>query len=63
MNLSDTDFDIESVPDGFDIRDILPKDYASSADEPIPAGKIKAQLRATTQQLESVVERRSKLSA
>lgn len=59
LNLGDKDFDIESVPDGFDIRDILPKDYASTADEPIPGGKIKAQLRATMRQLESVVEQHS----
>lgn len=59
LNLSDADFDIESVPEGFDIHDILPKDYGSTAAEPIPAGKIKAQLRSTTAQLESVIERKT----
>jgi len=57
--ISDDDFDIESVGDDFDIREILPKDYQSTADEAIPAGKIKAQLRATTAQLESVIAERS----
>lgn len=59
LNLSAADFDIESVPADFDIRNILPKDYATTAKEPISAGKIKAQLRATTRQLELVVERKS----
>ena len=58
LNLSDADFDIESVPEDFDIAGILPSDYGTTAAEPIPAGKIKAQLRATTAQLESVIERK-----
>jgi radical SAM superfamily enzyme YgiQ (UPF0313 family) len=57
--ISDDDFDIESVGADFDIKDILPKDYQSTANEAIPAGKIKAQLRATTAQLESVIAERS----
>jgi hypothetical protein len=57
--ISDDDFDIESVGADFDIRDILPKDYQSTANEAIPAGKIKAQLRATMAQLESVIAERS----
>ncbi|PIW30188.1 MAG: hypothetical protein COW30_02995 [Rhodospirillales bacterium CG15_BIG_FIL_POST_REV_8_21_14_020_66_15] len=59
LNLSDRDFDIESVPADFDIRGILPSDYGATAAEPIPQGKIKAQLRATTAQLESVIERKT----
>jgi radical SAM superfamily enzyme YgiQ (UPF0313 family) len=57
QNLTERDFDIESVEDGFDIRRILPASYAETADEQIPAGKIDAQLRATTRQLEAVIER------
>jgi radical SAM superfamily enzyme YgiQ (UPF0313 family) len=59
QNLSDGDFDIESVPPGFDIRDILPAAYQTTADEPIPASKIEAQLRATSRQLEAVIARGS----
>ena len=59
LRLGDRDFDIESVPADFDIRGILPADYSTTAKEPIPQGKIKAQLRATTAQLESVIERRT----
>jgi radical SAM superfamily enzyme YgiQ (UPF0313 family) len=57
QNLTERDFDIESVEDGFDIRRILPAAYAETADEQIPAGKIDAQLRATMRQLEAVIER------
>lgn len=57
--ISDDDFDIESVPAAFDIKDILPDDYEATADEAIPPQKIKAQLRATTAQLESVIAERA----
>jgi radical SAM superfamily enzyme YgiQ (UPF0313 family) len=63
LNLSDTDFDLESVPANFDIRDILPSDYGETAQEPIPQGKIEAQLRATTTQLESVIEQKTAAAA
>lgn len=57
--ISNDDFDIESVAADFDLRKILPSDYESTANEDIPAGKIKAQLRATMNQLESVIAERS----
>ena len=57
--ISDSDFDLESVANDFNITDILPADYESSANEAIPAGKIKAQLRATMAQLESVIAERT----
>jgi radical SAM superfamily enzyme YgiQ (UPF0313 family) len=57
--ISDDDFDLESVAADFKIKDILPADYESSANEAIPAGKIKAQLRATMSQLESVIAERT----
>ena len=56
--ISDGDFDIEGVGEEFDIRKILPDDYESSASEAIPPQKIKAQLRATMAQLETVIAER-----
>ena len=53
--ISDRDFDIEGVDEGFDIKNILPDNYESSATEAIPPQKIKAQLRATMTQLEHVI--------
>lgn len=49
--LSDADFDIESVPAGFDRALILPEHYTDPADEDIPIGKIAAQQRSTVNQL------------
>jgi hypothetical protein len=49
--LSDADFDIESVPEGFDRSLILPEHYAELADEEIPRAKIAAQQRSTVGQL------------
>lgn len=50
-DLSDADFDIESVPEGFDRALILPEHYTDPADEDIPQVKIAAQQRATVSQL------------
>ncbi|MBC7931656.1 MAG: B12-binding domain-containing radical SAM protein [Rubrivivax sp.] len=49
--LSDADFDIESVPEGFDRSLILPEHYMDMADEEIPQAKIDAQQRSTVGQL------------
>ncbi len=49
--LSERDFDIESVPEGFDRELILPEHYVDSADEEIPLTKIAAQQRVTMTQL------------
>jgi hypothetical protein len=49
--LTDADFDIESVPEGFDRSLILPDAYAELADEEIPRAKIAAQQRSTVGQL------------
>jgi radical SAM superfamily enzyme YgiQ (UPF0313 family) len=49
--LSDADFDVESVPEGFDRSLILPERYSALADEEIPKTKIAAQQRATVSQL------------
>ncbi|MEX2615881.1 MAG: radical SAM protein [Alphaproteobacteria bacterium] len=56
-DLKDEDFDIESVEEGFDVRNILPENYGSTANEPIPQNKIDAQLRATSGQLQSVINK------
>ncbi len=49
--LSDADFDIESVAEGFDRSLILPEHYSDLADEEIPHSKIAAQQRSTMGQL------------
>jgi hypothetical protein len=49
--LSPADFDIESVPEGFDRALILPEHYTDPADEDIPMVKIAEQQRATVNQL------------
>jgi radical SAM superfamily enzyme YgiQ (UPF0313 family) len=49
--LSDADFDIESVPAGFDRSLILPEHYTDFAGEDIPQSKVAAQQRVTVNQL------------
>ncbi len=63
QNISDDDFDIDSVDDDYDIRLILPEAYEKTADEKIPQNKINAQLRETTAQLSALVERRTAADA
>ena len=58
QKLDDDVFDIESVPEDFDLNNILPKGYEETADEKIPQEKILAQLRVTTTQLKKVIERK-----
>lgn len=55
QNISDEDFNLEDVGEGFDIRDILPDNYRDTADEQIPPQKIQAQIRSTVAQLEAVI--------
>ncbi len=57
QNLSRDDFDLESVDADFKIRDVMPADYEQTADEPIPANKTEAQLRATSRQLRALIDR------
>jgi hypothetical protein len=57
QNLSPWDFDLESVDADFDIRNVMPADYELTADEPIPANKTEAQLRATSRQLRALVDK------
>jgi chitinase len=50
------DFDLDSVPNNYDIRKILPDNYREEADEKIPANKINAQFKATSTQLKKIIE-------
>ena len=58
-NLRPSDFDIEGVDENFNLQDLIPAEYISSAKEDIPKQKIKAQLRATTSQLNSIIKERT----
>jgi radical SAM superfamily enzyme YgiQ (UPF0313 family) len=55
-NLKSDDFDIESVPDNYDIRNIIPAGYREMADEEIPENKINAQYKATISALEKIIK-------
>jgi radical SAM superfamily enzyme YgiQ (UPF0313 family) len=57
QGLTEADFDIESVPEGFDRTHILPENYAETSDEQIQPSKIKAQQRYTTQALRMIESR------
>ncbi len=54
-DISPNDFNIESVPEDFDIRQIIPPTYLSDATEKIPQNKISAQYKATVRQLKNVI--------
>jgi radical SAM superfamily enzyme YgiQ (UPF0313 family) len=58
QDLSSEDFDLESVDSDFEIGDVIPANYAQTANEPIPSNKTRAQLRATSQQLQALVSAR-----
>jgi hypothetical protein len=57
-NLKDSDFDIESVTSSFDIRKLIPSEYANIHDEPIPIAKIKAQRNLTIKALNKITHKR-----
>ena len=57
--LCPSDFDIEGVDKDFNLQNLIPAEYTSSAKEDIPPQKIKAQLRATTSQLKSIIRERT----
>jgi radical SAM superfamily enzyme YgiQ (UPF0313 family) len=59
QGLRDSDFDIESVPEGFDLTQVLPTGYVESTTEEIPRAKIRAQQRYTVQALADVAKRRA----
>lgn len=52
QGLTEKDFDVESVAGDFDRSLVLPDNYVSTSDEPIQAGKIKAQQRYTSRALQ-----------
>lgn len=55
-NLSERDFDIESVQGEITREKILPAEYGSDFHEDIPVSKSNAQIRATSKQLERLIE-------
>ncbi len=63
QDVTQDDFDIESVGADFDIRNVLPVNYEKSADEPIPTNKTSAQLRATSKQLHALIKRAGLIAA
>ena len=56
-DISEDDFDIESVEDGFDIASVLPEGYTESIDTDIPETKSRAQQRFTQKALKKLAER------
>lgn len=58
--LSDADFDIESVQDGFDLSAVVPQGYEEERPEQIPASKIRSQRRLTVSVLKDWIEAQSK---
>jgi len=56
-NLKESDFDIDSVKKDFDLEQLIPEDYASSATEQIPVNKINSQIKATISGLRSFIDR------
>jgi radical SAM superfamily enzyme YgiQ (UPF0313 family) len=59
-DLSDADFDIESVHEEFGIANIVPAGYEEGCFEQIPASKIRSQRQLTASALQSWVEARSR---
>jgi hypothetical protein len=49
--LSDSDFDIESVKDGFKVAEVVPQGYEEEHPEQIPISKIRSQRRLTVSAL------------
>ena len=56
-DISEDDFDIESVESGFDIAGVLPIGYAEAADTDIPEAKSRAQQRFTQKALKELAAR------
>ena len=46
-SLADSDFDIESVGGGFDVKAVVPDEYVEDHPEQIPINKIRSQRRLT----------------
>ena len=55
-NLSEKDFDIESIQGEITREKILPSDYGTDFREDIPLAKSNAQIRATSKQLQRLIE-------
>ena len=55
QKITDDDFDLQDVGDGFNSQDILPETYQDTADEKIPQSKINSQQKLTISQLQKVI--------
>ncbi|NKB37355.1 MAG: radical SAM protein [Gammaproteobacteria bacterium] len=62
-NVSDSDFDIGSVEEDYDLNNLIPVNYRETAQENIPSSKIDAQVRATVKGLKALQERNSEQKA
>ncbi len=62
-DLTDSDFDIESIPADYDPSKTAMEDYVSMADEDIPKEKILAQQRVTTTQLKNLATQKAALKS
>jgi radical SAM superfamily enzyme YgiQ (UPF0313 family) len=56
QDLSDGDFDLDCVGPDFNMQNLMPDEYESSAREAIPANKTDAQLRTTSRQLRHLID-------
>ena len=56
-NVKDSDFDIESVGEDFNIEELIPSAYASTHREEIPLNKIKAQQKLTVAALTDLINK------
>lgn len=53
-NVTGKDFDIDSVADDFDKKNLVPDEYMNEMDEPIPLAKMKAQRKLTLNALKKI---------
>lgn len=60
-SLSDSDFDVESVRDGFDVNSLVPPGYEQDHSEQIPILKIRSQRRLTVSILKDWASSQSKI--
>ncbi len=60
-SISENDFDIDSVGEDFNIEDIVPSTYMTTATEDIPSNKIDAQLKSTVKGLQEFINKKKSL--
>lgn len=59
-SLSPADFDIESVPEVFDMESVLPENYQTNIETEIPLSKVRAQRKLTTDSLRGFISARKR---